>query len=863
MSTKVIPAVNNDLVGDGSVLENNQLWSIIAKQRMTIKQLETALVNMTKDRDLLLLVVNRQPSPPTPTPTCSLSPSHEPVLPPRSPFRQHYRAQEESTTTICTAKGTTTRLLPTAVEPSAIKCTQTLSASSSSPSTTPLISPSRLPLPSQSTCVLAKDTQHNEQPLSRVLSQPNLIATATQAPRIFFTNMNMITVKVVDISLQQSTKNKSVVVFIISVYNKSLALTTNKDTNRDGLLWRIKKVYSDFKALDTLLHSHIRPAANNKSTTMMKLEKLPEKSLFATRTSSRTKLDQKKKLIEKYLTRAIRCPLPETTGLIEFLSSDICEQDQKSGPLSLKAPCQKEGYLSLKIDQSNEWHPYYFMLHGSTLDYYNSKGGPFVGSITLTDGHMTVQRPPSSGTGLLHASNRSTFTLTKQNRSTILGVESETELNEWVQALSTLAQPTKIPKVSLSTTHRTSICRFVNNNKSCTPTLQQQRLDNQPANRHPQRSNSDTSIYPDEHRTLLMAYKSDIIPTATTTLGLLPARRTSLDDILPHVTTSTLYQGKKDDLAKKAKSKLNRRTFWPKNIFSHHDNNSGVLRGFLLSRHSSEDTLSASVSSSFRLTRHQQRPTSQYVDSSMAIKMNLFSVPLDKTRLISDIPVVVYRCIDFLEKRQAVYEEGIYRLSGSTVKIKALRREFEEKGDFDLLASEEHQHCDVHAVSGLLKLWLRELPSNILTENVLKKVTLIKDQDDCLSELVRLVTTLPLVNYNLLRALSAHLLNVVRHSGINKMTLRNMGIVFSPTLGIPISIFNMFLCKFDRLFGKHPPLDPMEDGMATGANRSSSMYSRASEYQEGVLDESDLNEPSSIDNSDVSNGDPIAAQHVK
>jgi hypothetical protein len=48
------------------------------------------------------------------------------------------------------------------------------------------------------------------------------------------------------------------------------------------------------------------------------------------------------------------------------------------------------------------------------------------------------------------------------------------------------------------------------------------------------------------------------------------------------------------------------------------------------------------------------------------------------------------------------------------------------EGDFDLVASEEYYTCDVHAVTGLLKLWLRELPNNILTDTMLKKVLIIK-----------------------------------------------------------------------------------------------------------------------------------------
>lgn len=69
-----------------------------------------------------------------------------------------------------------------------------------------------------------------------------------------------------------------------------------------------------------------------------------------------------------------------------------------------------------------------------------------------------------------------------------------------------------------------------------------------------------------------------------------------------------------------------------------------------------------------------------------------------------------------------------------------------------------------------------------------------------MNELGRLVSELPLANYTLLRLLTSHLIRVVKHSDINLMTVRNIAIVFSPTLGIPATIFNLFLSEFDYIF---------------------------------------------------------------
>jgi hypothetical protein len=51
--------------------QRNQLWTIIEKQRVIIQELQKALVDMTSERDSLLL-----------------KQKEEPILPPRSPYRE-------------------------------------------------------------------------------------------------------------------------------------------------------------------------------------------------------------------------------------------------------------------------------------------------------------------------------------------------------------------------------------------------------------------------------------------------------------------------------------------------------------------------------------------------------------------------------------------------------------------------------------------------------------------------------------------------------------------------------------------------------------------------------------------------------
>jgi hypothetical protein len=184
-----------------------------------------------------------------------------------------------------------------------------------------------------------------------------------------------------------------------------------------------------------------------------------------------------------------------------------------------------------------------------------------------------------------------------------------------------------------------------------------------------------------------------------------------------------------------------------------------------------------------------------------------FGVPIEqaistgRVRMGYECPAVIHRCIEFLEAKNAELEEGIYRLSGSSTVIKSLKDKFDAEGDFNILRSK--QDWDVHAVAGLLKLFLRELPTSVLTRHLHTSFILVMEKKERVArvnELGRLVSELPVANYTLLRALVSHLIRVIGKCDVNKMTLRNIGIVFAPTLGIPAGVFNLMVADFEYVF---------------------------------------------------------------
>jgi RalA-binding protein 1 len=194
----------------------------------------------------------------------------------------------------------------------------------------------------------------------------------------------------------------------------------------------------------------------------------------------------------------------------------------------------------------------------------------------------------------------------------------------------------------------------------------------------------------------------------------------------------------------------------------------------------------------------------------------VFGVPLTDSIAVSsvcqglELPSVVYRCLEFLESKDAASEEGIYRLSGSSAVIKGLKDRFNAQGDVNLLAPSE-PYYDPHAIAGLLKQFLRELPNSVLTREMhldFMRVNEITDRRERVNELGNLVSILPIANYTLLRTLCSHLIKVIERSDVNKMTMRNVGIVFSPTLGIPAGVFALFLTEFDWVFFTDTQGDP-------------------------------------------------------
>jgi RalA-binding protein 1 len=113
------------------------------------------------------------------------------------------------------------------------------------------------------------------------------------------------------------------------------------------------------------------------------------------------------------------------------------------------------------------------------------------------------------------------------------------------------------------------------------------------------------------------------------------------------------------------------------------------------------------------------------------------------------------------------------------------------------------------------------------------------DAQERIRELSQLIAALPIANYSLLRALTAHLILIVQNSSVNKMTMRNVGIVFSPTLGIPAGVFSLMLGEFNRVFNVDADTEEASEAGDHGdGDGSSDLHRRNSrQYSDAAADQ--------------------------
>ncbi|XP_069818388.1 unconventional myosin-IXb isoform X3 [Dendropsophus ebraccatus] len=151
----------------------------------------------------------------------------------------------------------------------------------------------------------------------------------------------------------------------------------------------------------------------------------------------------------------------------------------------------------------------------------------------------------------------------------------------------------------------------------------------------------------------------------------------------------------------------------------------------------------------------------------------------DLTNDTTSVPIVMEILLEYLEMH-GLYTEGIYRKSGSANCMRELKMSLEK----DPTAVKLDKYA-IHAITGILKQWLRELPEPLMTfaqyTEFLKAVELPGKQEQ-LCAIYKVLGQLPQANYNSLERLIFHLVKVALLEDVNRMSSNSLAIVFAPCI---------------------------------------------------------------------------------
>ena len=145
-----------------------------------------------------------------------------------------------------------------------------------------------------------------------------------------------------------------------------------------------------------------------------------------------------------------------------------------------------------------------------------------------------------------------------------------------------------------------------------------------------------------------------------------------------------------------------------------------------------------------------------------------------------EIPKIIQTCVESVEQR-GLTSQGIYRLSGNAATITRLKGQVNQGQYTELL----DPNLDINAISGLLKLYFRELLDPLIPFEFYDRFVgsmRIEDYNERLIEIKNLVQAIPKENYKVLEYLMRHLIKVAGYSEENKMEPSNLAIVFGPSL---------------------------------------------------------------------------------
>ncbi|KAM6188724.1 rho GTPase-activating protein SYDE1 [Sarcoramphus papa] len=157
---------------------------------------------------------------------------------------------------------------------------------------------------------------------------------------------------------------------------------------------------------------------------------------------------------------------------------------------------------------------------------------------------------------------------------------------------------------------------------------------------------------------------------------------------------------------------------------------------------------------------------------------------VEREKTATKVPLLIQKCVAEIEKR-GLKVVGLYRLCGSAAVKKELRDAFER--DSAAVTLSEQLYPDINVITGILKDYLRELPTPLITptlyhvvlEAMAKRPPRITPGE---RDAVTLLDCLPDVEKATLTRLLDHLSLVASFHDFNRMNSQNIAVCFGPVL---------------------------------------------------------------------------------
>ncbi|GKU87874.1 hypothetical protein SLEP1_g2205 [Rubroshorea leprosula] len=136
----------------------------------------------------------------------------------------------------------------------------------------------------------------------------------------------------------------------------------------------------------------------------------------------------------------------------------------------------------------------------------------------------------------------------------------------------------------------------------------------------------------------------------------------------------------------------------------------------------------------------------------------------------NSVPIILLMMQKRLYSSGGLKAEGIFRINAENGQDERVRDQL-NKGIVP-------HGIDVHCLAGLIKAWLRELPTGVLDSLSPEQVVHCNSEENC----TQLVKLLPRTESDLLDWAINLMADVVEHEQYNKMNARNLAMVFAPNM---------------------------------------------------------------------------------